>query len=53
MCGGEGGEWGAAPGLCAALQRPLLSLLEFNSNDRAGLCVCMCVVACKDICTTM
>lgn len=28
---------------CAALQRPLLSLLEFNSNDQTGaLCVCVC-----------
>lgn len=33
---------GGAPGLCAALQRPLLSLLEFNSNDWAGLCVYVC-----------
>lgn len=37
--GGGGGR--GAPGLCAALQRPLLSLLEFNSNDQAGLCVCV------------
>ena len=36
-------EGGGGPGLCAALQRPLLSLLEFNSNDQPGRCVCVCV----------
>lgn len=29
-------------GLCAALQRPLLSLLEFNRTTRGGAAVCVC-----------
>lgn len=41
----EAGGWlvgGGLPGLSAALQRPLLSLLEFNSNDQALLSVRVC-----------
>lgn len=33
------GVWGST---WTALQRPLLSLLEFNSNDQTGLCVYVC-----------